>query len=54
MRDRFIFATVLEVLGLVTVAVGVGLIFLPAGVIVGGLALALVGYASGVDPKADS
>lgn len=52
MRDRFILATVLEVLGLVVVAVGVGLVYVPAGVIVGGLALAVIGYASGVDPKA--
>lgn len=54
MRDRFILATVLEVLGLLAVAVGVGLVYLPAGVIAGGLALAVIGYASGVDPKADS
>jgi hypothetical protein len=39
--------TILEVLGLVIVAVGVGLIFAPVGVIVGGVELVLVGYLSG-------
>ncbi len=36
-------STVLELLGLAAVTVGAGLIFLPAGVIIGGAALFLIG-----------
>lgn len=54
MRDRFILATILEIIGLAAFAFGIGMIFVPAGVIVGGAAVAVIGYASGIDPKADS
>lgn len=37
---------VLEILGLALIAIGAGLIYLPAGVIVGGLALVLLGNLS--------
>jgi hypothetical protein len=39
----------IEVVGLGTVAFGVGMIFLPAGVIVAGMSLCFVGYSVGGD-----
>lgn len=54
MRNRFLWSTVVQLLGLVAVAVGVALVYLPAGVIVGGLSLGLLGWVLGIDPKADS
>lgn len=55
-RQRFIISTLLQLVGLAAAAVGIGLVFLPAGLIAAGASLVLVGYASGVDPsvKADA
>ncbi|MEV5538485.1 hypothetical protein AB0L13_16640 [Saccharopolyspora shandongensis] len=39
-----LFTTVLQILGLAAVAVGVAMVWLPAGVIVGGLAAFVVGH----------
>ena len=51
-RQRFIISTLLQLVGLAAAAVGIGLVFLPAGLIAAGAALVLIGYASGVDPSA--
>jgi hypothetical protein len=51
-RQRFIISTLLQLVGLAAAAVGIGLVFLPAGLIAAGASLVLVGYASGVDPSA--
>lgn len=40
-----------EILGVLIVALGIGLIYAPAGVIVLGLGLVLVGYALGEDDR---
>lgn len=55
-RQRFIISTLLQLVGLAAAAVGIGLVFLPAGLIAAGASLVLIGYASGVDPsvKADA
>lgn len=45
--SRGMVATAVEALGLLLIAVGVGLIFVPAGVIVAGLALVLVAQGVG-------
>lgn len=45
------YTSILEVLGLLVIALGVGLIYLPAGVIMAGLAACLLGYLLGPDPK---
>lgn len=36
-------STILQLAGMVTVAVGAGLIFIPAGVVIAGIALVVVG-----------
>ena len=46
-RFRSPVSTVLEVVGLASVAVGIGLIFLPAGIIAAGIGLCMVGYLIG-------
>ena len=51
-RQRFIISTLLQLVGLAVAAVGIGLVFLPAGLIAAGASLVLIGYASGVDPSA--
>jgi hypothetical protein len=51
-RQRFIISTLLQLVGLAAAAVGIGLVFLPAGLIAAGASLVLIGYASGVDPSA--
>lgn len=53
-QRRFIIATLLQLVGLGAASVGVGLIFLPAGLIAAGASLVLVGYASGVDPSVEA
>jgi hypothetical protein len=50
-KARTPFDVLAEVIGLGTVAYGVGMIFLPAGVIVAGVSLCFIGYALGGDPK---
>jgi len=40
-------STILQIAGAVAVTVGVSLIFLPAGIIVGGLLCGLIGFALG-------
>lgn len=50
-RQRFIISTLLQLVGLGAASVGVGLVYLPAGLIAAGASLVLVGYASGVDPS---
>lgn len=49
---RFIASTILQLVGLTAAAVGVGLVYVPAGFIAAGAALVVVGYAAGVDPSA--
>jgi hypothetical protein len=44
---RAVVTTALEVVGLVVVAVGAGLAWLPAGLVVAGASLVLVGFAEG-------
>jgi hypothetical protein len=51
-QRRFIISTLIQLVGLAAAAVGIGLIFLPAGLIAAGASLVVVGYASGVDPSA--
>lgn len=46
-RLRSPISTTLEVVGLASVAVGIGLISLPAGIIAAGAALCMVGYLIG-------
>lgn len=53
-RQRFIISTLMQLVGLAAAAVGIGLIFLPAGLIAAGAALVLVGYAAGVDPSVEA
>jgi hypothetical protein len=53
-QRRFIISTLLQLVGLGAASVGVGLIFLPAGLIAAGASLVLVGYASGVDPSVEA
>jgi hypothetical protein len=43
-----LFSMVAQIAGLAVVTVGVALIFLPAGLIVGGACLVLVGFAFGM------
>lgn len=45
---NFIVATILELLGIAAIAVGAGLIYLPAGVVIAGFGLVVVGLC--VDP----
>lgn len=54
MRNRFVWSTLLQLAGLIAVAVGISLIYFPAGLVAGGLALGLVGWATGIDPKAQA
>lgn len=42
-----LFSMVAQILGLLVITAGVSLIFLPAGLIVGGACLVLVGFAFG-------
>jgi len=51
-QRRFIISTLIQLVGLAAAAVGIGIIFLPAGLIAAGASLVVVGYASGVDPSA--
>lgn len=37
----------LEILGLAAIAVGIGLVYLPAGIVAAGVALAFLGYTLG-------
>ena len=53
-QRRFIISTLLQLVGLGAASVGVGLIFLPAGLIAAGASLVLIGYASGVDPSVEA
>lgn len=46
-RLRSPISTALEVVGLASVAVGLGLVYLPAGIIAAGLGLCMVGYLIG-------
>lgn len=43
---RNIVTTLAEIVGLALVAVGAGMVYLPAGVIVAGLAFVLIGWTS--------
>jgi hypothetical protein len=43
-----LFSMVAQILGLAVICAGVSLIFLPAGLIVGGACLVLVGFAFGM------
>ena len=43
-----IFSMAAQIVGLIIVTAGVSLIFLPAGLIVGGAALVLIGFAFGM------
>lgn len=45
MTPRIILSTVIEVLGLAVVVAGVTLLSIPAGIIVAGLVLVLIGFA---------
>ena len=49
--DEFmkLFSMVAQIVGLIAVTAGVSLIFLPAGLIVGGACLVLIGFAFGMD-----
>lgn len=51
-QRRFIISTLIQLVGLAAAAVGIGLVYLPAGLIAAGASLVVVGYASGVDPSA--
>lgn len=44
-----LFSMVAQIVGLAVITAGVGLIFLPAGLIVGGLCFVLIGFAFGMD-----
>jgi hypothetical protein len=44
-----LFSMVAQIVGLIAVTAGVSLIFLPAGLIVGGACLVLIGFAFGMD-----
>ena len=44
-----LFSMAAQILGLLLVTAGVSLIFLPAGLIVGGACLVLIGFAFGMD-----
>jgi hypothetical protein len=46
-RFRSPISTTLEVVGLASVAVGLGLVSLPAGIIAAGIGLCMVGYLIG-------
>ena len=50
-RRAEIASTVLELLAMAAVVAGTAIIFWPAALIVGGLCLGLIGYASGVDSE---
>jgi hypothetical protein len=43
-----LFSMVAQIVGLIAVTAGVSLIFLPAGLIVGGACLVLIGFAFGM------
>ena len=55
-QRRFIISTLIQLVGLAAAAVGIAMVYLPAGLIAAGASLVLIGYASGVDPsgKADA
>jgi hypothetical protein len=51
-QRRFIISTLIQLVGLAAAAVGIAMVYLPAGLIAAGASLVVVGYASGVDPSA--
>jgi hypothetical protein len=51
-QRRFIISTLIQLVGLAVGAIGIAMVYLPAGLIAAGASLVLVGYASGVNPSA--
>ena len=52
MNHRFVAALVLQLLGIAGIASGAGLVYPPAGIIIGSLGLILIGFC--IDPPARS